>query len=164
MIVVGFTGLTGFKTEQKVVLAENEQTQVKNYTIELTGLYSEENREKVSFGARLNVYKNNTRFATMTPEKRIHRGREKQPHAEVDVRSILQEDLYIIYAGTDGNGRAVPDVHINPLTAWIWIGGLIMTFGTLIALAPKRKATKDKSIHAPSAHPRVDNRAAEFPG
>jgi hypothetical protein len=37
----------------------------------------------------------------------------------------------------------MPVVHayLNPLVKWIWLGGCIVVFGTLLALAPNRRAT-----------------------
>jgi hypothetical protein len=29
---------------------------------------------------------------------------------------------------------------LNPLVKWIWLGGCIVVFGTLLALAPNRRA------------------------
>ena len=35
----------------------------------------------------------------------------------------------------------MPVVHayLNPLVKWIWLGGCIVVFGTLLALAPNRR-------------------------
>ena len=36
----------------------------------------------------------------------------------------------------------MPVIHayLNPLVKWIWFGGAVLVFGTLIALLPDRKA------------------------
>jgi len=147
MIFVGITGSMGFKTEQNVVLGEGERHQIKNYTFQLAGLYSEQDEEKASYGAELTVYKNDQMFATMTPEKRIHRTSQDQPHTEVALHQTLKEDLYVIYAGTNESGNAVFTIHINPLTVWIWTGGIVMAFGTLIALYPMKKTKRKQPYH-----------------
>ncbi len=165
LIFVGITGSMGFKTEQEIVLAENQQQQVGEYTLEMAGLYTTPEPEMTRFGARLNVYKDGSMYTTMRPEKRLHRGREDQPHTEIALHQTLKEDLYIIYAGTNSDDQAVFKVHINPLTAWIWIGGMVMAFGTLLALYPFGKSKKkdkkrdtqftrktDKTERAPADH------------
>ncbi|MCF7805987.1 MAG: heme lyase CcmF/NrfE family subunit [Candidatus Marinimicrobia bacterium] len=158
MIIVGITGSVGFKTEQKAMLNKGDRTSIKNYEIELVDLYSEQDPEKASYGANLNVYKNGAMFATMTPEKRIHRTKQDQPHTEVALHQTLKEDLYIIYAGTNEAGKAVLDIHINPLTVWIWAGGIIMAFGTLIALLPNRKKSKEIENNETSVYARTGDR------
>jgi cytochrome c-type biogenesis protein CcmF len=34
--------------------------------------------------------------------------------------------------------RAVISAHLNPLVNWIWLGGLVLVIGTLIALVPSQ--------------------------
>ena len=49
------------------------------------------------------------------------------------------EDLYVIFSGmNDQNGKAVVAVHRNPLVNWIWLGGLILIFGTGVCLVPSK--------------------------
>ena len=55
--------------------------------------------------------------------------------------STLAWDLYVVYAGQNAdNGRPIIKVFLNPLVAWIWIGVLIVVWGTLVALAPNLTA------------------------
>ena len=47
-----------------------------------------------------------------------------EPSTEVGIRSGLQEDLYITYAGSvNGTEEAVYRFTINPLVWWLWFGG-----------------------------------------
>jgi cytochrome c-type biogenesis protein CcmF len=49
----------------------------------------------------------------------------------------LKEDLYIVYEGQNPDtGRPIIKVHLNPMVSWIWIGVLVMIFGTIVALVP----------------------------
>jgi cytochrome c biogenesis factor len=47
----------------------------------------------------------------------------------------------VVYSGQDPDTN-MPVVHayLNPLVKWIWLGGCIVVFGTLLALAPNRRA------------------------
>jgi cytochrome c-type biogenesis protein CcmF len=61
----------------------------------------------------------------------------------VSIRSTPREDLYLIYAGQNQDtGRPIIKARVNPLVMWVWVGLLVMGFGTLIALAPSVAATK----------------------
>ena len=40
-------------------------------------------------------------------------------------------------------------VFINPLVLWLWIGGLVMVMGTIIALWPERAAARTGERRAP---------------
>lgn len=59
----------------------------------------------------------------------------------VSIYSSLKEDLYVVYSGQDPE-TGIPVIHayLNPLVKWIWLGGCAVVFGTLLALAPNRRA------------------------
>lgn len=59
----------------------------------------------------------------------------------VSIYSSLREDLYVVYAGQDPDTN-MPVIHayLNPLVKWVWLGGVIVVFGTLLALMPNRRA------------------------
>jgi cytochrome c-type biogenesis protein CcmF len=47
--------------------------------------------------------------------------------------------LYVVLAGLDQDtGKAAIEVFINPLVMWVWIGGVVVFLGTLLALVPSR--------------------------
>jgi cytochrome c-type biogenesis protein CcmF len=54
-----------------------------------------------------------------------------------DKRSTLADDLYVVLAGWEGQGEtATFKAYINPLVNWMWIGGFVFIFGTLVAAWP----------------------------
>jgi cytochrome c-type biogenesis protein CcmF len=57
----------------------------------------------------------------------------------VALRSRLNEDLYLNYAGHEGD-KATIDAYVFPLVSWIWIGALVLIGGTLVALIPSKVA------------------------
>ncbi|WP_376792719.1 heme lyase CcmF/NrfE family subunit [Thermoflexus sp.] len=53
------------------------------------------------------------------------------------LRATLKEDLYLLLSGwVDGGNRATFKVFINPMVSWIWIGGIVLILGTLVAVWP----------------------------
>jgi cytochrome c biogenesis factor len=46
-----------------------------------------------------------------------------------------------VYAGRSPDTN-VPVIHayLNPLVKWIWLGGVVVVFGTILALLPNRQA------------------------
>ena len=50
---------------------------------------------------------------------------------------FLVNDIYVVYEGkNETTGRPIIKAHLNPLVPWIWIGLIIMVFGTIVALVP----------------------------
>jgi cytochrome c-type biogenesis protein CcmF len=49
----------------------------------------------------------------------------------------MKEDLYVLLGGWEADGSlATFKVFINPLVNWLWLGGLMFIFGTLVAAWP----------------------------
>ena len=47
----------------------------------------------------------------------------------------------MVYAGQSPDTQ-LPVIHayLNPLVKWIWLGGVVVVLGTLVALLPNRRA------------------------
>ena len=98
----------------------------------------------------------------LVPEKRMYVTADL-PMTEIDKHSLVREDLYLILAAFDDMAGAVGaeataqgidlQVLIKPLVSWIWYGGLMLAFGTFIALWPsvdrRRIALEAKSETTP---------------
>ena len=74
------------------------------------------------------------------PERRFYPANQESG-TMVAIYSTLREDLYVVYAGQSPDTK-LPVIHayLNPLVKWIWFGGVIVVFGTLVALLPNRRA------------------------
>jgi cytochrome c biogenesis factor len=80
----------------------------------------------------------------------------------VAIYSTLKEDLYVVYAGTSPDTQLpVLHVYLNPLVKWIWFGGVVVVFGTLVALMPNRRAVLVLSgAQQPAAQPAAQGLAS----
>ncbi|MGB2625488.1 MAG: heme lyase CcmF/NrfE family subunit [Candidatus Acidiferrum sp.] len=87
----------------------------------------------------LEVLKNDKQIMMLYPEKRNFQANQESG-TMVSIYSSLKEDLYVVYAGQDPDTN-VPVIHayLNPLVKWVWLGGVIVVFGTLLALMPNRR-------------------------
>ena len=146
-IVFMFIGFTGhaFDKEKEFSLKEGETEHVAGYEFELIQLSESERPNHYAWISDLRVTKQNGEFVTnLHPEKRVyfHRNPDvnrRQPHSELDIYSTLNKDIYSIFSAVDTeNGVAFIKIMVNPLVRWVWIGGFILVFGTLIALWPRR--------------------------
>ena len=146
-IVFMFIGFTGhaFDKEKEFSLKEGETEHVAGYEFELIQLSESERPNHYAWISDLRVTKHNGEFVTnLRPEKRVyfHRNPDvnrRQPHSELDIYSTLNKDIYSIFSAVDTeNGVAFIKIMVNPLVRWVWIGGCILVFGTLIALWPRR--------------------------
>lgn len=151
-LVICFAGFAGkaFNVEKQAALQPGQRLEVRSpfghtygLTYQAMSWYPATNMVKII--ASVEVEKDGRRVGMMTTEKRAYKQREEVV-TEVGIRRAWNEDLYLILAGIDDadavvqgrNPRPVATfrVLVNPLVPWIWLGGLIMAVGTLIALWP----------------------------
>ena len=138
LIVAGIIGSQAYQDEVQVVLAKGEQTEVGGYTL----LYKsyifrqqEEDGNKLRNAALVEVYRNGRRLAVMEPERNLHSNVDGSV-TEVALRSNLKEDLYLVLASIESDGLAAFQVIITPMVIWLWIGGVLLIVGTLVAAWP----------------------------
>lgn len=151
-VVVMFTAFAGsaFDREIRKVLNPGESVSLAspfghNYSLVYEGISSSREPNFDRWVALLSVERDGESQGALTTERRFYRV-NRQMITEVGIRSTPLEDLYVILADVEdfegmvsndpGAQRIVVQVMVNPLVAWIWYGGLIVTVGSLIALWP----------------------------
>ena len=85
------------------------------------------------------IYKNEKELMTLHPEKRIYNVR-KNVMTEAAIHSNLLRDLYVSL-GEQRNintGAWSVRLYYKPFILWIWLGGLVMVLGGLLAATDKR--------------------------
>jgi len=138
-IACGIVSSSVFQTEREIPLGPGESAQVGPYTLAYRSL--EEGQEPVYSRntLRIDLKKGNELLTVMRPETRHYLksgNRSETQTTEVSVLSEPLRDLYVALAGVDGE-KAVVKVFLNPMIAWVWIGGAIVLLGALILLLPE---------------------------
>lgn len=144
LIVIGIIGSQSGQTEVQIALAQGESVDVQGYTLtyrDFVFQQIEEDGNKMRNQAVLDVFRGERRLATVQPERNLH-SNVQGAVSEVALRQTLIEDLYIVLAGLDADGVAAFQVLVNPMVTWLWIGGLVLVIGTLIAAWPARRSRR----------------------
>ena len=82
------------------------------------------------------------------------------PIATPGVSTSLAEDLYVTLLATDpDSGTVTLHLFVNPLVAWIWIGGGVVGIGAVFAAWPERR-----TVRAPATEPAAIPKAASVEG
>jgi cytochrome c-type biogenesis protein CcmF len=137
LMFIGFTG-AAFDHDNTAEVNVGSQMPVGKYQLRVADLQQGDNENYSWHRAVIQVSKNGEALGTLQPEKRFFKA-SRQPTAIVAVRQRLNEDLYLNFAGmTDDNSKAIIQAYVKPLVDWVWIGGLILIGGTLIALVPSK--------------------------
>ena len=142
-MVLVFIGLAGaaFNTEAQKAMNVGESLKLGPYTLVLQSADTKAEKNYTAQRMIVEVMKGNKEIMMLYPEKRQFQGTEQAAGTMVAIYSTLREDLYVVYAGMDPETN-MPVIHafLNPLVKWIWLGGVWVVMGTLLALMPNRRA------------------------
>jgi cytochrome c-type biogenesis protein CcmF len=135
VIVIGLAG-AAFNRNVEKEMNLHDKILLGPYTLECVGFSDDSNANYNSQFALLDVYKGGKKQFQMSPEKRIYLA-SQQPQTMVAIHSVPEWDLYVVYEGLNpGNGHPIIKAYLNPLVSWIWVGVLMIIFGTAVALFP----------------------------
>jgi cytochrome c-type biogenesis protein CcmF len=135
LICIGVLG-TPLNQSSEKEMGFGDKLVVGPYTLVGRSYTQEENPNYSSDIAIMDVYKGGKQIDTLYPESRFYAATQQPQHIPT-VRSTLKEDLYVVYEGQNQDtGKPIIKAHLNPLVSWIWIGVLVMIFGTVLTLVP----------------------------
>lgn len=137
-ISVAIIGTMGYQSEITKTVNIGDTIEIEGYVLTYEGLKEKPEGANTVVYADMPVTKNGKPYGRVTPEKIFHANWD-QPSTEVSILGSLKEDLYVILSAWDKGGQeATIKVNVNPLMAWMWIGGHLLVLGTIFAVWPGR--------------------------
>ena len=137
--IIGIAMSSLYKVEREATLKPNERLDIGPYAIEFKDLKAGEQPTHILVWANLVVFKGDKPIAELRPGQRFYPN-QQSPFASVDARYRWNEDLYTILSTFERDGSsATIKAMINPMIAWIWIGGIVILLGVLVAVLPERR-------------------------
>ena len=140
-MVLIFIGLAGaaFKKDLQKELEPGQAMQIGKYTLLLQNLDVKAEANFTGHRLIVEVFENGKPLMMLYPERRLFETNQ-ETGTMVAIYSTLREDLYVVYAGqSPGTNLPVIHAYLNPLVKWIWFGGVVVVFGTIVALMPNRR-------------------------
>jgi cytochrome c-type biogenesis protein CcmF len=141
LVIIGILG-TPFNREVEKEMGFGDKISIGPYTLVCQSYTQDDNPNYGNEWAIIHVFRDGKQVTTMFPERRFYKASgqpQTLPRIYPSFRQdfFLVSDLYLVYEGkNDTTGRPIIKAHLNPLVPWIWIGLIIMVFGTVVALVP----------------------------
>jgi cytochrome c-type biogenesis protein CcmF len=157
MIGVAVLGNEFFQQTTNVTLARGESVEIGGYSLVYTGLESGREGNHVRIGANVAVFDADTdrQLSTVIPQRNIYDKTPDMPTSEVGIRTTVLEDVYVVINGWENSGESATfTIYINPLTVWMWTGGVVIVLGVLLAIWPhpsQRPQTVRELSYVPAA-------------
>jgi cytochrome c-type biogenesis protein CcmF len=137
IIALGVMGSHAWSVQTETTLHRGETAELAGYRFRFDGLTAVEESNHFKVVGAFTV-SNGRVLGVLRPAKKFY-PQEQAPIAYVDYRLGLQEDLYLVLGDFARDGsQATIKLQVNRLVSWIWIGGLVLTLGALLAILPER--------------------------
>jgi len=137
VIAVGVMGSHAWSVQTETTLHRGETAELAGYRFRFDGLTAVEESNHFKVVGAFTV-SNGRGLGVLRPAKKFY-PQEQAPIAYVDYRLGLKEDLYLVLGDFAHDGsQATIKLQVNRLVSWIWIGGLVLTLGALLAILPER--------------------------
>lgn len=141
LMFIGFAG-SAFNRSVEKELGIGQTMNVGPYHLVYQRYTQESNANYVAGRMLIDVYRGSKEQFQLTPEARHYQGSQSLQTIVADHTTPLW-DLYVVYEGENqDNGLPILKAFLNPLVMWIWIGGIVVLLGTLVALTPKARAKR----------------------
>ena len=158
ILAVGIVASTSYVSRSEVTLRPGATVEVHGHHITFVGMRTVSTPAKQSSQVVLRV----DRRGEFTPGISQFAGRSSEPVGTPSIDSGLFGDVYLTFdaigrkgstsgaqiAGDVPPGSVVIGVVVEPLLAWLWIGGLTMGIGGLLAFIPTRRRPRTESSDA----------------
>lgn len=148
IMAIAITASMAYKVEKDLTIAVGQKAVVGRYALTLEELRIEKQRNYEALISRVRVEDaaSGSFLKTLEPERRFYT-RNEETTTEVAIRMTPRDDLYLALAGSETAGAAKDEsdprklpaifkVFINPLQVWLWFGGIVVLFGTVILIGP----------------------------
>ncbi|QJD58717.1 heme lyase CcmF/NrfE family subunit [Pseudomonas sp. gcc21] len=134
---VGIVGASLFDSQRDLRMATGDSLELGGYRFVYQGASHLEGPNWESDRATVEVYHGDRQITVLHPEKRLYTV-QNQMMTEASIHAGFTRDLFVAMGEPLDDGAWAMRVHIKPFVRWIWLGGLMMAFGGLLAAADKR--------------------------
>jgi cytochrome c-type biogenesis protein CcmF len=147
ILALGIVTSTSYTTRSEVTLAHGQSTIVSGQYVSFAGFHEEKDALKSSLSLVMSVDGHQLRPAVTT-----YHGSHGEAVGTPAIDSNLLRDVYVTFDAVGGNGAesgaqvqnnlpvgsVVVGVTVEPLLAWLWIGGLVVGLGSALSFLRRR--------------------------
>lgn len=142
VFILGATITTQFGIEKDIKMSINEKIKLNDYEFIFKGVKNFSKNNYQGHKGNVEVLKNNNIVTTLQPEKRFYSS--GMPMTEAAIDPSLYRDLYVALGEELSNGDWSLRIYYKPLIRLIWLGGILISLGALLAVFDKKYRLRGK--------------------
>ena len=138
VLALGIAVTSSMSVAEDTTLAPGQSTLVHGYRFAFDGTRNLRGPNYQAIEADISITHNGKPVTVLHPQKRIYDGASSSA-TEADLDPGLFRDLYVAMGDPLGNGAWSMRLQYKPLVRFLWLGGLLMAFGGILAVSDRRK-------------------------
>ena len=127
--------------ERDLRMAPGDSVELGGYRFQFDGAEHFEGPNFISDKGTVRVFDGERQIKVLHPEKRLYPV-QQATMTEAGIDAGFTRGLFVALGEPLEQGAWAVRIHIKPFVRWIWLGGLLMAFGGLLAAADKRYRIK----------------------
>ncbi len=135
--IIGITFVSNHGVEKDVRMAPGESLELAGHRFVFEGVADHQGPNYRADQGRIRVFKGDEEVVFLQPEKRTYLVQTK-PMTEAAIDAGLTRDIYVSLGEPLGDGSWAVRLYYKPFVRWIWLGGLLMCLGGLLAVTDRR--------------------------
>jgi cytochrome c-type biogenesis protein CcmF len=142
VIALGITGSQAWSVQTEATLDRGQSVELAGYRVRFDGLRASEESNHFRVTGRFTISNGAATGTVLEPAKKFY-PQEQTPIAYVDYRLGLLEDVYVVLGDFARDGtQATIKLQVNRMVSWLWIGGLVLTLGAVLAILPDSRRAR----------------------
>ena len=137
VFTIGVTFVTLFGVEKDVRMAPGETLELAGYAFRFDGVENIQGPNYRADRGTLHVFRNGQEVALLKPEKRTYLV-QTRPMTEAGIDAGFFRDIYVSLGEALDAGSWSLRLYYKPLVRWIWLGGILIAIGGLLAAFDRR--------------------------
>lgn len=158
VILLGITISEAFTSEELVVMAPGDTTDVAGYSFTFEGVAPVAGPNFTAVRGFFTVREDERIITSLTPEDRVY-SNPVMNTTEAAIYPLFSGDLYAVVGEATGAGRWSVRLYFKPMISALWLGALMMMVGGILSLSDRRlrvglptgKKTAVKAVEGASA-------------
>ncbi len=141
VFIIGVTFVTQFDIEKDIRMSPGQTYEMEGYTFRFDGVKAQTGPNyRTQFGT-VRVFQDDREIAVLNPEKRTYTV-QTNPMTEAGIDAGFLRDIYVSLGEPLGGGDWALRLYYKPFVRWIWLGGLLISLGGLLAASDPRYRSK----------------------
>ncbi|NOR39891.1 MAG: heme lyase CcmF/NrfE family subunit, partial [Gammaproteobacteria bacterium] len=138
VFIIGVTFVTQFDVEKDIRMSPGQTVELAGHSFRFDGARAVQGPNYSADRGTIRVFNSDAQeVAVLSPEKRTYLV-QNRPMTEAGIDAGFTRDIYVSLGETLGNGDWSLRLYYKPFVRWIWLGGILIALGGLLAATDRR--------------------------